>query len=328
MPNTTEPVVSIAMPTYNRADSYLKEAIQCALNQTYQNFEIIVSDNCSSDETESVVKSFQDTRLRYFRQTENIGSKNNCNFCLAQARGKYFLLLFDDDRIDADFLDICLKAIPAQAEVGVVLTGTRTIDEKGNIRQEYQNQAKGSSAADFFLDWFVQKAPLYLCSTLYRTQGLREIGGFQSKTNCYLDVVATAKLMGKYQRVDVPAVKASFRQHTTNLGSSMNIKAWCDDSLYLLNVICEVSGEKKELVRSKGMRYFCRVNYNYIRSRNIRSQKERWSLYWCVYKTFGYVDSPFQYLFGHEVVSPKTAYRLLSYLKRKTRDAWSRAPVQ
>lgn len=127
MPNTTDPVVSIAMPTYNRADSYLKEALQSALAQTYRNIEIIVSDNCSSDETEAVVKRFQDNRIRYFKQTENIGSKNNINFCLAQARGKYFQLLFDDDVIDPDFLELCIKAIPAHTNVGVVLTGPKGV---------------------------------------------------------------------------------------------------------------------------------------------------------------------------------------------------------
>ena len=50
---TTYPLITIAIPTYNRADNYLKQAIQCAINQTYSNVEIVISDNCSMDNTES-----------------------------------------------------------------------------------------------------------------------------------------------------------------------------------------------------------------------------------------------------------------------------------
>lgn len=66
------PLVTIAIPTYNRADLYLKQAIQCSLNQTYSNIEIIVSDNCSDDDTEAVVKSFIYTHIRYFKHEKNI----------------------------------------------------------------------------------------------------------------------------------------------------------------------------------------------------------------------------------------------------------------
>jgi glycosyltransferase involved in cell wall biosynthesis len=97
------PLVSVGIPTYNRADGYLKEAIQSVLNQTYPNLEIIVSDNCSSDDTGTVVKAFNDSRIRYHRHDVNIGPNNNFNFCLDQAQGAYFLLLHDDDLIDPDF---------------------------------------------------------------------------------------------------------------------------------------------------------------------------------------------------------------------------------
>lgn len=90
MADPANPLVSIGIPTYNRANSYLKQALRSAVNQTYKNLEIIVSDNCSSDDTESVVKEFRDPRIRYFRQNKNLGAVPNCNFCLEQSQGKYF----------------------------------------------------------------------------------------------------------------------------------------------------------------------------------------------------------------------------------------------
>jgi len=103
------PLVTIGIPTCNRADSYLRQALESAVKQTYPNVEIVVSDNCSTDDTETLVKNFEDPRIRYFKQTENIGPYKNFNFCLQQAKGKFFLILSDDDLVDHDFVSICLK---------------------------------------------------------------------------------------------------------------------------------------------------------------------------------------------------------------------------
>ncbi|GJM30953.1 MAG: hypothetical protein DHS20C17_35880 [Cyclobacteriaceae bacterium] len=83
--NPEKPLVTIAIPTYNRADTYLKHTLQSAKDQSYQNVEIIVSDNCSIDQTEKVVKEFDDPRIRYVKHSQNIGHYNNFKFCIEQA---------------------------------------------------------------------------------------------------------------------------------------------------------------------------------------------------------------------------------------------------
>ena len=97
MKQSESPLVSIGIPTYNRADGYLRECLTSALKQTYPNIEVIVADNCSSDNTAELMKSFSTNRLRYYKHPKNIGPQNNFNFCLDQANGAYFLLLHDDD---------------------------------------------------------------------------------------------------------------------------------------------------------------------------------------------------------------------------------------
>ena len=328
MADHDQPLVTIGIPTYNRADSYLKQAIQSAVDQTYPNIEIIVSDNCSTDHTEALVRSFNDSRIRYFKQSRNIGMLNNSNFCVEEAKGAYFLQLHDDDLIDPDYVSVCMKAVNHDTNVGIILTGVRVINEAGHVICEETNKADGCSTTDFILKWFKHEVPLYLCCTLHNTRRLKELGGYKSKTNLYEDCVALFLLAGKFGRKDIHDAKASFRRHSQNSGSTVQIKDWCADSLYLLEIMCNLAGDKKELVRTTGMRYFCRVNYNYIRSRNISSQIERWSSYWFVYKTFDYIYSPIEYLFGPDAYFKKTARWLLSYLKRKTREAWSRTPAR
>jgi len=326
MTDYERPLITIGMPTYNRADSYLKQAIQSAVNQTYSNIEIIVSDNCSTDNTETLVRAFNDSRIRYFKQSKNIGMLNNSNFCLDKAKGAYFMQLHDDDLIDHDFVSVCMKAVNYDTNIGIIATGTRIIDEEGKAIREETNKAEGCSTIDFMLSWFNYEVSLYLCSTLYNTRRLKELGGFKSKTNQFEDGVALFQLAAKFGRKDIRDVKASFRRHSHNSTSATSIKDWCEDSLYLLEIMCNLSGDKKELVRNKGMRYFCLVNYGFIKARSMRSLIERVYLYWFVYKTFEYVYSPIHYVFGKNFVY-KHAYRALSYLKRKTREAWFRAPT-
>jgi glycosyltransferase involved in cell wall biosynthesis len=294
MTHNANPLVSIGMPTYNRANSYLKQALKSAIDQTYQNIEIIVSDNCSEDNTEAVVMGFHDPRIRYYKQKENIGALGNSNFCLKQAQGAYFLRLFDDDMIDNDFVEACMNAAKGNSDAGIILTGAREIDAEGKILVESPNTVSGYSTGEFILAWFEYKVPLYLCSTIFNTKGLKELGGFHSKTNLYEDVVAYVQLAAKYGRIDVHDVKASFRRHDSNFGASVPFYKWCEDSLYLLDIMCKVAPEHSALIKERGMRYFCIRNYRH--AEKIGSPIRRFLAYLKVYKTFDYNYSPVKYL--------------------------------
>ena len=295
-----QPLVTIAIPTYNRANGYLGKALASTLKQTYQNIEIIVSDNCSTDDTEMVVQEFSNSRIRYFKHAQNIGANNNFNFCVEQARGHYFLLLHDDDLIDPDFVDVCMTAVNDDTDVGVILTGTRVIDENGTVLSQATNRVGGLSTKDFFLGWFGNKIPLYLCSTLFNTKRLKEIGGFQSKTNLFQDVVAAVQLAAKFGRVDVHDIKASFRRHSENRGGAVTrISDWCEDSLYLLDIMCNLASENKAQVKREGMPYFCRKNYRL--TARIKSPMERFRSYLMVYKKFNYCYSPVHFIYSRHV---------------------------
>lgn len=93
-----KPFFSIVIPTFNRV-KFLKVAIAITLEQTYKDFEIIISNNCSTDETREVVKSFKDKRIRYFENKKNIGAEQNMKKVISYARGNYIFTLGDDDFI-------------------------------------------------------------------------------------------------------------------------------------------------------------------------------------------------------------------------------------
>ncbi len=91
-----KPFFSIIIPTYNRA-SDLQFALYCILRQDFLNFEIIVSDNCSTDNTKVIVESYKDKRIRYFRNKKNIGVILNLRKAITYARGDYVFFHGDDD---------------------------------------------------------------------------------------------------------------------------------------------------------------------------------------------------------------------------------------
>lgn len=115
-----EPKVSVCIPAYNAA-SYIRQAVESALAQNYSDFEIVVVDNCSTDETASLVERLSRSsggRIRYFKNEHNIGLVPNLNKCLAHARGKYIKFLCADDLL----LPRCLEKMVASLEVNPLVT--------------------------------------------------------------------------------------------------------------------------------------------------------------------------------------------------------------
>jgi glycosyltransferase domain-containing protein len=103
----TNPLVSVGMPAYNRSES-LVNAIECIVNQTYKNLEIIISDNAStSNEIENIVKKYMkhDKRIFYTKQKKNLGAERNFQYIINKASGKYFLMAADDDVRSLDFIE-------------------------------------------------------------------------------------------------------------------------------------------------------------------------------------------------------------------------------
>jgi len=122
------PLVSVGIPTYNRPEG-ARRTLQAIAGQTYGNLEIIVSDNASPDQrTEQAVAEIvaRDRRVRFFRQSTNLGSSGNFQFLLGQATGRYFMWAADDDEWDASFVQRCVAGFD-RADVVSVMSRFRTL---------------------------------------------------------------------------------------------------------------------------------------------------------------------------------------------------------
>lgn len=98
--------ISIGLPVHNGANS-LEQAIQSLLGQSFENFELIISDNASTDDTETLCRKFAatDTRIRYIRQTFNIGATKNFKYVLEQSKNNFFMWAAHDDLWDIEFIE-------------------------------------------------------------------------------------------------------------------------------------------------------------------------------------------------------------------------------
>ena len=103
------PVVSVGVPVYN-GGSTLRDTLDSLTRQTYRNIEIIIADNCSLDQTESVCREYvqNDSRIRYVRHSKNIGATENFKYLLSQATAKYFMWAAADDKRSDNFIEVNL----------------------------------------------------------------------------------------------------------------------------------------------------------------------------------------------------------------------------
>jgi len=133
------PRLSIGLPVYN-GEKYLRDSIESLLGQSYKDFELIISDNASTDSTADICKRYanQDSRIRYIRQPRNIGLAPNHNFVVDQSHGEFFKWAAADDLYGRDLLQSCVNALDQHPDVVLAHSLTAAIDGDGNVTQAYK----------------------------------------------------------------------------------------------------------------------------------------------------------------------------------------------
>jgi glycosyltransferase involved in cell wall biosynthesis len=120
-----DPLVSVLIPTYN-TEHYVGRALQSAVEQSYRELEIIVQDNSSTDKTWDIVMSYaeNDSRIRSYRNSTNLGPLRNWQTGLERCRGEYVKILWSDDWLEARCIEECVAYLRKDNDVGLVFTGT------------------------------------------------------------------------------------------------------------------------------------------------------------------------------------------------------------
>lgn len=127
------PKVSICIPVYN-AEEFIAKAIESALNQTYKDFEIIIVNDASTDNTLSEIKKYNDSRIKIYNNETNIGMVANWNKSLELSNGEYVKFLFQDDIILPTLLEKQVEALDDHPDVTLVSTSSYIINESGDVK--------------------------------------------------------------------------------------------------------------------------------------------------------------------------------------------------
>jgi glycosyltransferase involved in cell wall biosynthesis len=232
------PKVSVCIPTFNRAH-FIADAIAGALAQTYSNFELVVCDNASTDNTAEVLARFRDPRIRVHRNATNIGLLGNFIRCFELARGAYAVILGSDDYWEPTLL---VKLVPVLDENPRVLLaqsgGINVSPEKQPLRTHILPLERVTPGLEYFRRIMMDELPDgFLSSTLFRMTAVRAAGGFDARLPNTQDfaLVARLALEGDFGFVAEPLVFA--RKHPGNYHQNWNEAEYLKERLRLAREI-------------------------------------------------------------------------------------------
>ena len=138
---TNHPCLSIGIPVFN-GERYLRQALDSLLNQTYQDFELIISDNASTDKTSQICLEYakRDSRIAYHRNRRNVGGPRNYNRVFELSSGKYFKWTAYDDFLAPDYLEKCVRILENDSSIILCHSLVNRIDENGIIVGNYDGR--------------------------------------------------------------------------------------------------------------------------------------------------------------------------------------------
>jgi len=255
------PTVSVIIPTYNRAH-LVGRAIRSVLNQTYQDFEIIVVDDGSTDNTEEVVKGFNDDRIRYIRHDENRGGAAARNTGIKAAQGEYIAFLDSDDEWLPEKLERQVKAFEkSDSRVGVIYTGSIAVSQNGEATTDYKApKLRGSILRELLISNQIIGGG---SNVMVKRELLKKLGGFDEALPSCQDWDLWLRLASicQFDFVDAPLVRVCVHGNQITTAN-----AWPEGLERLLHKHCGLfEGDKKLL--SNWQRY---LGSKYCQSGNLK----------------------------------------------------------
>jgi glycosyltransferase involved in cell wall biosynthesis len=227
MPNT--PKVSIGMPVYN-GEPFIREAIDSLLAQTFTDFELIISDNASTDGTEAICREYaaKDARIRYVRQAENRGPTANFQFVLDEAVGEYFMWAAADDLQKPTFVEKLVNLLDQHKDLCCAMSDVENIfDQSGkdpfvsyldDIRTEYVLENWKKCRKRFFRN---PTSNVFFCIYgLFRTEKLKRVelnyrGLVKYASASEVPFLAKVSLFGRICSISEPL--KIYRRHASSI---------------------------------------------------------------------------------------------------------------
>ncbi len=217
-------MISVALPVIKIR--FFREALESILNQSFEDFELIIVNNGSLENVDEILKDYSDNRIKYFKHEKMLPIIENWNKCLSYANGDYFVLFSDDDVYEKDFLEEMYRLALKYPKADIFHTRVKIIDENNKTVQYTTSCPEFESIADFVWhrvkNYRMQYAPDFMC----RTEKLRKIGGFVDLPNAWGSDDATWFLMANENGIAASSrILCNWRQSNINLSRRGSVES-------------------------------------------------------------------------------------------------------
>ena len=210
------PLVTIGIPSF-QAESHVGPAIASALAQTYQNFEVLVIDDASSDRTFEIVSAIRDDRLRVARNETNLGAASTWNAVVAGARGEFLKLLHSDDLIAPEAIERQIAPLLADTTIVMAASARTIVSASGRLLGVRKAPwPAGKRAGRDAVREIVRRGQNLIgepAATLIRTAAIREAGGYDAAARYAIDLDLWVRLLARGDLYYDPEPLASYRVH-------------------------------------------------------------------------------------------------------------------
>lgn len=203
------PKISVVTPAYN-AEKYIAETIESILNQTFEDYEFIIIDDCSTDKTAEIIKEYsdKDPRITYNRNQKNLGIAGNRNRGISLAKGEYVVWQDADDISLPTRLEEQVKFMEANPKVGICGSYLQFFDDKGDHSiRKYAADDKSLRSTIF------RFSPVAQPSAMLRRKALEEAGEYDLRWPPAEDLDMSFRIGSKYQFANIPKVLVRYREH-------------------------------------------------------------------------------------------------------------------
>ncbi|MFD2743234.1 MULTISPECIES: glycosyltransferase family 2 protein [Sphingobacterium] len=212
-------LISFVLPAYKA--TYLEQAISSILHQSYENWELIVVDDTSPENLKVIVDSFEDSRIKYYRNTKNIGGTDlvkQWNHSITFAQGEYIVLAADDDIYHPNFLQTMVDLSVKYPAVDIVRAKTSIINEHNEVSITDETISEYCSKHEFLYHWL--RATIFTCigNYMFKTTVLNS-KGFINFPSAFCSDAATAIMMAENGIANTDKALFSFRISDIHLSS-------------------------------------------------------------------------------------------------------------
>jgi glycosyltransferase involved in cell wall biosynthesis len=223
------PKVSIIIPTWNRGD-LIGDAIKSVLAQNFTDYELLILDDASTDDTHHIVSFFlQDKRIRYIKHPQNVGITANRNYGLSIAQGEYIAMLDSDDVwLSKNKLQKQINFLHLNLEYGLIGTYATKIDKDGNIiKKSFKDllSDRFATKSNFWMRmFFLIRNQIFHSSVVIRKKAIEESGPYEESLPIWEDYELWLRIGTKYKVRNIPDFMTGYRVHEKNITKEDKIK--------------------------------------------------------------------------------------------------------